>query len=82
MWEYKDRIPWLEYMIQEGLQFKGSQLYIPKGSMRDNLLKEKHSGELVCHFGHDKTYAKLSSSSFWPGMRSDVKNFVDMCRIC
>jgi hypothetical protein len=50
--------------------------------MRDNLLKEKHSGGLVGHFGHDKTYAQLSSSYHWPGMRSDVKKFVDRCRIC
>jgi hypothetical protein len=34
------------------------------------------------HFGHDKTYAQLSSSYYWPGMRSDVKKFVDRCRIC
>jgi hypothetical protein len=55
----RDIIPWLEYMIQEVLLFKGSQLCIPKWSMMDNLLKEKHSGGLVGHFGHDKTYALL-----------------------
>jgi hypothetical protein len=33
-----------------------------KCSMRENLLKEKHSGGLVGHFGHDKTFAKLSES--------------------
>jgi hypothetical protein len=32
-----DRSPYMEYMIQEGLLFKGSQLCIPKCSMRDNL---------------------------------------------
>jgi hypothetical protein len=57
-------------MIQEGLVFKGNQLYIPKFSMRDNLLKEKHSGGLVGHFGHDKKFAKLSSSYYWPSMRT------------
>jgi hypothetical protein len=70
----RDRSPWMEYLIQEGLLFKGSQLCIPKCSMRDNLLKEKHSGGLAGHFGHDKTYAQLSSSYYWPGMRSDVKS--------
>jgi hypothetical protein len=50
--------------------------------MRENLLKEKHSRGLVGHFGHDKTFAKLSESYFWPGMRADVKKFVDRCRIC
>jgi hypothetical protein len=52
-----DRSPWNEYLIQDGLLFKGSQLCILKCKMRDNLLKEKHSGGLVGHFGHDKTFA-------------------------
>jgi hypothetical protein len=56
-----DRIPWIEYLIQDGLLFKGIQLCILKCSMRDNLLKEKHSGGLVGHFGHDKTFAQLNN---------------------
>ena len=50
--------------------------------MRDNLLKEKHSGGLVGHFIHDKTFAQLNSSYYWPGMREDVNNFVNKCIIC
>ena len=45
-----------EYLIQDGLLFKGSQLCIPRCSMRDNLLKEKHRGGLARHFDHDKTF--------------------------
>jgi hypothetical protein len=78
----RDRSPWIDYMIQEGLLFRGNQLCILNCSMRENLLKEKHSGGLVGHFGHDKTFAKLSEAYFWLGMRSKVKKFVDRCRIC
>ena len=46
------------------------------------MLKEKHSGGLVGHFGHDKMFLKLNGSYFWPRMRTDVKIFVDRCRIC
>jgi hypothetical protein len=77
----KDKIPWIDYMIQEGLLFRGNQLCIPNFSMRENLLKEKHSGALAGHFGHDKTFAKLSESYFWLGMRENVKIFVDRCRV-
>jgi hypothetical protein len=77
-----DRSQWMEYLIQYGLLFKGSRLYIPKFSMRYNLLREKHSGGLVGHFGHDKTYAHLIYSYYWPGMRYDVKKFVGKCKIC
>jgi hypothetical protein len=69
-------------MIQDGLLLRGNQLCIPKCSMRENLLKEKHSGGLVRHFDHDKTFSKLNGSYFWPGMRTDVKKFLDKCRIC
>jgi hypothetical protein len=78
----RDRSQWTKYMIQDGLLFRGNQLCIPKCSMRKNLLKEKHSGGLVGHYGHDKTFSKLNGSYFLPGMRTDVKEFVDRCRIC
>ena len=73
----RDRSQWTEYMIQDGFLFKGNQLCIPKFSMRENLLKEKRSGGLVGHFGHDKTFSKLNGSYFWPRMSTYVKKFVD-----
>ena len=79
---FRDRNQWTEYMIQDGLLFRGNQLYILMCSMRENLLNEKHSGGFSRHFGHDKTFSKLNGSYFWPGMRTDVKKFVDRCRIC
>jgi hypothetical protein len=77
----RDRSQWTEYMIQDGLLFRGNQLCIPKCSKRENLLKEKHSGGLVGHFGHDFFLSKMNGSYFWPEMRIDVKRFVDRCRI-
>jgi hypothetical protein len=78
----KDRSQWKKYLIKVGLLFKGCQLFIPKCSTRDNLLKEKHSGGLVRHFGHEKTFSQLRRSYYWPGMREGVKNFVNICKIC
>jgi hypothetical protein len=78
----RDRSQWEKYMIQEGLLFRGNQLCIPKCSIRDNLLKEKHTGGLVGHFGHDKMFAQLRNSYYWTGMRTKVINFVNRCRIC
>ena len=61
-----DKIPQTEYLIQDGLLFKTSKLCILKSSMRDNLLKEKHSGGLAGHFGHHKTFSQLSKLYYWP----------------
>jgi hypothetical protein len=79
LWEKNQ---WMEYLIQNKLLFKGSRLCILKFSTMDNLMKEKNSGGFDGKFGHDKTYVKLSSSYHWPGMRSDVKKFMEKCRIC
>jgi hypothetical protein len=49
--------------------------------MRENLLKEKHSGGLARHFGHEKTFMQLNRLYYWLGMRIDVKKFVKKCRI-
>lgn len=48
--------------------------------MWDNLLKEKHSGSLVGHFGQDKTYLQLITHYFWPRMHEDVRKYVDKCK--
>ena len=60
----RDRSPWIDYLVQNGLLFRGNQLCIPDCSMRENLVKEKHSGGLAGHFGHDKTFAKLGKSYY------------------
>ena len=44
-----------EYLIQDGLLFKGHQLCIPRCSMRDKIIKEKYCGGMSGYFGLDKT---------------------------
>jgi hypothetical protein len=56
-------------MIKDRLFFKGFQLCIPKCSMRENLLKKKHSGGPVGHFSHEKMFSQFNGSYYWPGMR-------------
>ena len=77
-----DRTKWLDYMIQDGMLFKGSQLCIPRSSMRENLIKEKHSRGIIGHFGQDKTISILREHYFWHQMSHDVKKFVQSCQVC
>jgi hypothetical protein len=71
-----NRSQWLDYMLQEGLLFKNNKLCIPKCSMRENLIKEKHSGGLSGHFGQDKTYSQVNAFYFWPGCRMMSRNLL------
>jgi hypothetical protein len=50
--------------------------------MRENLLKENHSGGLAGNFGHDKMFSQLNGSYYWSSMREEVKMFVNKCKIC
>lgn len=63
-----DRTKWLDYLIQDGMLFEGSQLCIPRSSMRKKLIKEKHSGGMAGHFDSDKTISILIEHYFWPQM--------------
>ena len=57
---------WMDFIIRDGMLFKGSRLCIPRSSMRENLIKEKHSGGLARHFGRDKTIALVAENYYWP----------------
>lgn len=46
-----DRKRWLDFTIQDGMLFKGSQLCIPRSSMRENMIKDKHNGGMPENFG-------------------------------
>ncbi len=62
--------------------FKGNKLCIPKCSMREKIIREKHSGGLFGHCGQGKTFAEVNSFYYWPKMQTDVKKFVEKCRLC
>eukprot|EP00253_Pinus_taeda_P023337 PITA_23337 len=77
-----DRSKWLDYFLQDGLLFRKNQLCIPVCSMRENLIKEKHSGGLSGHFGTEKTLEQLNRFYFWPRMKSEVEKYVRNCKVC
>ena len=41
--------------------------------MKENLIKEKHSGGLGGHFGVEKTYDQLNRFYVWPKMSYEVQ---------
>ena len=57
-----DKRKWLDFMIQDSMLFKGSQLCIPRSSLRENLIKKKHSGGFPRRFGRDKNIDLVSKN--------------------
>ena len=76
-----DKIKRLNFMLQDSMLFKGRQLCIPRSSMRENLIKEKHSGGLAGHSGRHNTISFVAKNYYWPQSQQDVKKFVQSCRV-
>jgi hypothetical protein len=64
------------------LWYKQNRLYVPKGRLRDVLLKECHDGPLMGHGGAKCTITFLKKSYYWPNLKDDAKEYVKTCLIC
>lgn len=71
-----------DFHLLDGFLFKGHQLCIPQGSLREAIIQEAHSNGLTGHFGRDKTHITINERFFWPQLRKDINNFVKRCFIC
>jgi len=59
------------------------KLYVPEfAALRCQLLLKYHDDPLAGHFGTKRTTELLSRNYYWPGMRSDVNDYVTSCAIC
>ena len=78
LYRYRDR----KY-TSEGRQVNETNycLVVPS-VLKTLLLTEFHGVSSSCHFGYKRTYATLRLKYFWPGMLSDVRNWVLSCTKC
>jgi hypothetical protein len=56
-----------------------NKIYIPK-ALRKEILKWYHTK--FCHPGIVRTGKYIESHLTWPGMRTDIKQYIPKCRIC
>lgn len=71
------------YQVEHGiLKFKG-RVVLPKDSLLINsLLQDYHDSPMGGHSGDLKTYQRLATSWFWPGMRKQIALYVSACPVC
>lgn len=64
------------------LYYKHARIYVPKGELRESLMKELHSTPMGGHRGEIATSAKLYKKFYWPELRYDVEMFIEGCLEC
>ena len=57
------------------------QIVVPK-CLRNDVLSLAHSSPLAGHLGVNKTYRKVLSHFYWPGLKGDVVKYCRSCHTC
>ena len=60
---------------------RGAAYYIPV-ERRDEILFLAHKAPFAGHLGQEKTLFRLKETCWWPGMKQDVRVYVNACGLC
>lgn len=55
-----------------------AQIVASKEMIKD-IMQEFHDSERAGHYGVDRTYRRITSCFYWPGMRKYIKEYVKNC---
>ena len=67
-----------DYLLWKGTETK--RIYVPDtDTLRFDIIGQFHS---PAHLGTDKTYPKLTSQLYWPGMYADTERYCAHCHDC
>jgi hypothetical protein len=71
------------YELKDGVLYYNNRVCIPNfGEYRLNITRELHDIPVAGHPGFQKTYMAIKRHYFWPGMKRDIKLYVERCFKC
>lgn len=71
------------YTVDNGVLLKDRRLVIPaKSPFIPALLNQFHSSLIGGHEGVLKTFKRMAREVYWPGMKSDIVEFIKSCETC
>ncbi|GKD49208.1 ty3-gypsy retrotransposon protein [Tanacetum coccineum] len=72
------------YSSKNGLLYWKDRVVVPPENeeLLKKLLVEFHSSTIGGHAGFLRTYARIATYFYWPGMRRTIREFVRHCQIC
>lgn len=71
-WKFRNDI-----FVDNGLVYLGDRIIVPT-SLRQEMLKLLHES----HIGMTKTKMRARQLLYWPGIDTDIENYIASCRIC
>lgn len=66
-----------DLVVKNGIVFFGERICVPK-TLRLYMLQQLHKS----HFGMEKTKRRARKLFYWPGMTTEIENFIAKCRVC
>ena len=77
--EKKDGLAWEE----DGMAYMEGRTYVPNNKkLREEILKEHHDPVDIGHPGQHKMLELLKRTYWWPGLKEDIKKYVQGCLKC
>ena len=77
--ERNDGITWEE----DGLVYMERRIYVPNNKkIKEEILKENHDSVDVGHSGQQRMLELLKRNYWWPGLKEDIKRYVQGCFKC
>jgi hypothetical protein len=71
-----------DYLLKNGLLYTTrNQLYLPP-DCRNSVIRSRHGTLASGHSGLAKTMNLVLRDFYWPGLRNDIKKYVDSCSLC
>jgi transposase InsO family protein len=69
------------FTLHEGVWMYRGRIVVPS-ALRQRIIAEHHEPHHAGHFGNARTEELVSRQFYWPGLQSDVKDFVAACPQC
>lgn len=71
------------FELKDEVLYYNGRVCIPKaGEYRLNIMNNLHDIPIAGHPGFQKTYMAVKRHYYWPGMKKDVKEYVERCLKC
>ena len=71
-WSCKDQLS-----FNDGIIYRGDRIVVPV-TLRKSLTEKLHQA----HMGVESTLRRARTSLWWPGMNSQLKQFISSCQVC